>query len=105
MTDQEEGITRMCLSLETNTCIAGKKWILICTQTNLAMEMNAFHAGGINACDKFLNTKTDQSPPTNNLCHLIQLILDSNRFIFNAAYYLQLQGTAIGTRMAPLYTN
>ena len=49
--------------------------------------------------------RIDQSLPTKDLCQLIHLILESNSFTFNGAYYLQLQGTAMGTRMAPLYAN
>ena len=36
---------------------------------------------GVNACEEFLNTRTDQSPTTKYLCQLIQLILESNVFI------------------------
>ena len=52
-----------------------------------------------------MNTRTDQSPPTKDLCQLTQLILESDALIFNGAYYLQLQGMAMGTLMAPLYAN
>ena len=60
---------------------------------------------GVNACEEFLNTRTYQSPPTKDLRQLIQLILESNAFIFKGACYLQLQGTPMGIRMAPSYTN
>ena len=63
------------------------------------------HDERVNACEEFLNTRTDQSPPTKNLCQLTQLILENNAFIFNGAYYLQLQGTAMATRKAPSYAN
>ena len=35
----------------------------------------------------------------------IQLILENNTFHFNGEHYLQLQGTAMGTKMAPSYVN
>ena len=44
-------------------------------------------------------------PPTSDLCHLIYIILINNCFTFNGAHFLQVQGTAMGTRMAPSYAN
>ena len=38
-------------------------------------------------------------------CDLIHIILTNNNFTFNGVHYLQIQGTAMGTRMAPLYAN
>ena len=70
-----------------------------------SLYTNIPHDEGVNACEEFLNTETDQSPPTKDLCQLIQLIFESNAFIFNGAYYLQFQGTAMGTRMASSYAN
>ena len=70
-----------------------------------SLYTNTPHDEGVNACEEFLNTRTDQSPPSKDLCQLIQLILESNAFIFNGAYDLQQQGTAMGTQMAPQYTN
>ena len=70
-----------------------------------SLYANIPHDEGFNACEEFLSTRTDQSPSTKDLCQLIQLILESNTFTFNGACYLQLQGTAMGTRMAPSYAN
>ena len=58
-------------------------------------------------CEEFLITTTDQSPPTKDLCQLIHLhvILEANTFIFDGGYYLQRQGTAMGTQVAPSYVN
>ena len=36
---------------------------------------------------------------------LIELILTKNNFSFDQEHYLQLHGTAMGTRMAPSYAN
>ena len=36
---------------------------------------------------------------------MIEQILTMNNFKFNGEYYLQIQGTAMGTRMAPSYAN
>ena len=36
---------------------------------------------------------------------LISMVLENNIFEFNEKYYLQTQGTAMGTKMAPAYAN
>ena len=44
-------------------------------------------------------------PSTADLCHLVQLILTMNCFLFNENHYLEVHRTAISTRMAPSYAN
>ena len=44
-------------------------------------------------------------PPTSWLKKLLELILYENVFRFNDKFYIQKQGTAMGTKMAPAYTN
>ena len=34
----------------------------------------------------------------------IKLILENNNFCLNDTYYLQVKGTAMGTKFAPIYT-
>ena len=60
---------------------------------------------GVAACEEALNTRELLIPPTADLCRLIKLILSTNSFTFNEEYYLQVYGTAMGTRMAPSYAN
>ena len=36
---------------------------------------------------------------------LAELVLKNNIFKFNPKYYIQKEGTAMGTRMAPAYAN
>ena len=55
------------------------------------------------ACEVCLNRRQKQEPSTTDLCRLIRLVLTKNSFIFNETNYLQLHGTAMGTRMAPSY--
>ena len=43
--------------------------------------------------------------PVHYLCKLIHSILTMNSIVFNGIYYLQIQGTAMGTRMVPSYAN
>ena len=44
-------------------------------------------------------------PNTNTLITLLEIVLKSNTFEFNNKCYIQLQGTAMGTRLAPAYAN
>ena len=60
---------------------------------------------GTDAC---LNTiqMTEASPiPTSILRKLFDIVLKCNVFSFNGQAYQQIQGTAMGTRMAPSYAN
>ena len=44
-----------------------------------------------------------QFPPTDTLGELIRLILTNNVFEFDNKHYRQIQGAAMGTKMAPSY--
>ena len=70
-----------------------------------SLYTNIPHDEGIKTCEGALNTRIDQWLPTEDLCHLINLILARNTFTFNQELYLQQSGTAMGTRMAPSYAN
>ena len=59
---------------------------LLVTLDVSSLYTNILHDEGVNACEEFLNTRIDQSPPSKDLCQLIQLILESNVFIFNGAH-------------------
>ena len=57
---------------------------------------------------KLLNKehKPSSHEPTNsNICRLLWLVLTKNNFDFNGKHYLQIGGTAMGTRLAPTYAN
>ena len=66
---------------------------------------NIPHAEGIEACRSSLDNRQLCSPPTDDITSLIELILTKNSFQFDHSHYLQIQGTAMGTRMAPSYAN
>ena len=66
---------------------------------------NIPHNKGIDACCFFLQKRTNKYIPTETICDLIRIILTMNNFTFNSKHYLQKQGTAMGTRMAPSYAN
>ena len=52
-----------------------------------------------------IHAKTTESLPTERICDLIRMILTINKFTFNDQHFLQIHGTATGTRMAPSYAN
>ena len=70
-----------------------------------SLYTNIPHEEGITACEEYLNRRELQEPPTADLCELIRLVLTKNSFVFNKTNYLQIHGTAMGTRMAPSYAN
>ena len=41
----------------------------------------------------------------NTILEFSELVLNSNHFKFLGQYYLQMSGTAMGTKMAPSYTS
>ena len=48
---------------------------------------------------------TPGQPPPEVIGELIDLVLKNNIFEFDGKHYLQIQGTAMGTKMAPAYAN
>ena len=52
-----------------------------------------------------MRTSSHKTIPTSTLCDLIRMILTMNNFSFNDNHYLQIHGTAMGTKMAPSYAN
>ena len=72
-----------------------------------SLYTNILHNEGITACRHFLDTRDRNSSTvgTETLCDLIRMILTMNNFTFNDKHYLQIHGTAMGTRMAPSYAN
>ncbi len=70
-----------------------------------SLYTNIPHDEGMTACRRALDTRPSPDPPTPYLLRMMELILPLNNFEFNGDYYLQIQGTAVGTRMAPSYVN
>ena len=75
--------------------------ILLVTPDVSSLYTNIPHQGEIVACI----TRGTLSPPTMDLAELISAILKKNAFVFEVQHYLQVHGTAMGTRMAPSYAN
>ena len=59
--------------------------------------------GGLQAFEKALNQRADQSVPTDYIMSLMRMVLGGNIFSFNGRLYTQRIGTAMGTRVAPTY--
>ena len=65
---------------------------------------------GVESALHFLKTTPDgykypEQPNPDVLGELMNLVLKHNVFEFDNKYYLQIQGTAMGTKMAPAYAN
>ena len=58
---------------------------------------------GIQACSSALVQSKQSSPPISDLATLMRLVLTKNNFSFLGKHYLQIHGTAMGTRMAPSF--
>ena len=57
------------------------------------------------ACQIALNERTNQDVPTDEIISMIRLILENNNFTFNGKHYIQLDGTAIGSRLGMNYAS
>ena len=60
---------------------------------------------GLDAFKEELEKREDKTIPTEYILKLLKLVLESNIFEFDREYYIQLIGTAMGTRVAPTYAN
>ena len=76
----------------------------------ITMDVNSLytnipHTDGINACRSFLSRHTTDPALVNDILILKDFILTHNLFKFNKDHYLQIKGTAMGTKIAPAYAN
>ena len=78
---------------------------LLVTLDVSSLYTNIPHSEGIEACREALNSRDIQQPPTEDLTELINQILTMNNIVLGDQHYLQVHGTAMGTRMAPFYAN
>lgn len=70
-----------------------------------SLYTNIPHNEGIEACREVWDSRLLKDPPTEYLVDLLTLVLECNNFVFNGQHYLQVCGTAMGTRVAPSYAN
>lgn len=78
---------------------------LLVTLDVTSLYTNIPHDEGIEACRKVWDSRAIKSPPTESLVNLLSLVLKRNNFVFNDEHFLQVNGTAMGTRVAPSYAN
>jgi len=71
-----------------------------------SLYTNIPHAHGLAALEHFLDQRSPKTKPTTPfLVQLARFILEKNHFQSAGVNYLQIKGTAMGTRMAPSYAN
>jgi hypothetical protein len=60
---------------------------------------------GLDACKQALDNRPNPSIPTTDVLSMIRLVLENNNFSFNGKHYLQVEGTAIGSRLGMNYAS
>lgn len=78
---------------------------LLVTMDVTSLYTNIPHNEGVLACKKFFIEHGNNQFPADDLEKVMHFILTNNYFSFNSKHYLQVQGTAMGTKMAPSYAN
>jgi len=80
---------------------------LLCTVDVCSLYTNIPNDEGILACKKILDKFRPSSDPPSNISikHLLEHVLYMNNFDFNDKHYLQVGGTAMGTKVAPSFAN
>ena len=69
-------------------------------EKNKQHVIQTIHNEGIDPSDNFLRTPSHNTISTVTLCGLICMILVTNTFSFYVKHYLQIHGTATGSKMA-----
>ena len=67
-----------------------------------SLYTNIPHEEGIDAVRKTIQEKTG-NPTNSHILKLLRCVLEGNVFHFNDDFYIQTNGTAMGTRVAPTY--
>jgi hypothetical protein len=63
------------------------------------------HNDGIEACREAWDKRVVKEPPTEFLVQLLTLVMKHSNFTFNGKHFLQINGTAMGTKLAHSYAN
>ena len=82
-----------------STDIILSSWDIVSLYTNIP------HKEGLEAVYAATKRQTHCSVKPKVLTELVKIVLKNNTITFAGEYYLQLQGTAMGTRLAPAYAN
>ena len=98
--------TNHFLSIINNLDIKGTDLLLV-TLDVTALYTNIPHKEGIESIKNLLEkSRPPNHMPTNaSILEILNLVLTCNNFQFNGTNYLQVNGTAMGTRVAPTYAN
>ena len=78
---------------------------LLFTMDITALYTNIPHEAVLAACARVPDSRPNQVPLTDDIILLARLVLELNAFTYENQHYLQVCGTAMGTRMAPSYAN
>ena len=80
---------------------------LLCTIDVCSLYTNIPNQEGITACRNMLEKYHDPKVPltSSSIVHLLEHVLYMNNFDFNGKHYLQVGGTAMGTKVAPSFAN
>ena len=81
--------------------------IILCTLDVTSLYTNIPNDEGIAAVRRSLSSSRDymQNPTNESICDLLHLVLSCNNFQFDNKHYLQIGGTAMGTKLAPSFAN
>lgn len=78
---------------------------LLVTIDEISLYSNIPHNKGIHVCRNFLSTSGFHAHNIQDICNIIKFMLTHNNFEFNGCHFLQVRGTAMGSKMAPSYGN
>ena len=76
---------------------------ILCTVDVVGLYPSIPHDEGLLALKEALQERENKTISTESLLDLTECVLKNNIFEHNSAYFKQIQGTAIGTKMAPQY--
>jgi hypothetical protein len=79
--------------------------IILVSMDVTSLYTNIPHNDGIEACREAWDQRAVKEPPTECLVQLLTLVLKHNNFTFIGEHFIQINGTAMGTKMAPSYAN
>jgi hypothetical protein len=80
---------------------------LLCTIDVNSLYTNIPNKEGIEACQTYLSRHrpNTSSPHNDSITQMLDYVLNKNNFDFNDRHFLQIGGTAMGTKVAPSFAN
>ena len=81
--------------------------VILCTLDVTSLYTNIPNQEGISAVRQQLShhRHPSENPTNHSICELLRLVLTCNNFQFDNKHYLQVGGTAMGTKLAPSFAN